>query len=213
VKKESIINELLSCSAELEKELTLLFKLPPYDDTDRIRSSHVMCGVGFEHAESVKILIASGNFTSAMGVLRLQYEAFVRAVWLLYAATDSWTSKLMEELTQDSVRKANNLPLLSKMLEKLEGNAPTELLNSILEFKEYSWKPLSSFIHGGIHAIHRHNKGYPAPLLVQTLKASNGLSLMVGMLVVILSGDKSQSGKMAKLQVEYIKCLPELKNS
>lgn len=46
-----------------------------------------MCSVSFEHAESAKILLASGNFTSALGLVRLQYEALVRALWLRYAAS------------------------------------------------------------------------------------------------------------------------------
>jgi len=52
-----------------------------------------MCSVAFEHAESVKVLIASGNFTSALGLVRLQYEALVRAMWLLYSASDIAVSR------------------------------------------------------------------------------------------------------------------------
>ncbi len=81
----------------------------------------------------------------------------------------------------------------------------------LLEFKEYSWKPLSSYIHGGAHAIHRHSTGYPATLLEQVLKASNAVSTMVAMLLVILSGDRAQRGKITKLQMEYSDCLPVLK--
>lgn len=169
-----------------------------------------MCSVAFEHSESIKMLIASGNFTSSMGLLRLQFEALVRAVWLLYSASDSWVLKLMADFSHDNVKKANNIPLLSKMLEQLEGKAPKEALAPILEFKEYSYKPLSSFIHGGIHALNRHSLGYPVPLLVQALKASNGLSTMVAMMVLILTGDKSQSGKMPEIQKKYADCLPDL---
>lgn len=161
-----------------------------------------------EHAESAKLLIVSGNFTSAVGLLRLQYEALVRAMWLLYAASDVAVKKLASELTDEKARKAENIPMLSEMLNKLEGKAPNEPLSMLLEFKQYSWKPLSSFIHGGIHAISRHSKGYPAPLLDQALRASNGVSLMVGMLLVILSGDPAQSGKISKLQLEFGDCLP-----
>lgn len=155
-----------------------------------------MCSIAFEHAESAKMLIASGNFTSATGLVRLQYEALVRAMWLLYAAPETAVSKLMCELTSESANKANKLPMLSEMLEKLEGKAPQEALNMLMEFKEYSWKPLSSFVHGGIHAIHRHSKGYPTQLLYQMLRISNGVSVMVGMLLVILHGGGQQRGKM-----------------
>ncbi len=40
----------------------------------------------------------------------------------------------------------------------------------------------------------------PSPMLYQVLKGSNSLSVMPGMLVVILSGDKSRSGKISKIQ-------------
>ena len=201
----------MKCSAELEEELSAFLKLAPYDNSERIQSSKIMCSVSFEHAESAKMLIASGNFTSAIGLVRLQYEAMVRAMWLLYAATDLSVSKLTSELTNDSARKANKLPMLSEMINKLEGNAPKEAMDLLLEFKEYSWKPLSSFVHGGIHAIHRHSKGYPLPLLIQVLKASNGVLIMAGMLLVILSGDSSQKGKLPKIQVRFSSCLPDIK--
>jgi hypothetical protein len=157
------------------------------------------------------MLLASGNFTSAVGLVRLQYEAFVRAMWLFFAASDLAVSTLTSELTQESSKRGERLPMLSEMLKKLDGAAPREALNQLLEFKEYSWKPLSSYIHGGIHAVHRHSKGYPVPLLSQILKTSNGVSVMVGMLLVILSGDKTQSGKIPKLQIEYFDCLPDFK--
>lgn len=168
-----------------------------------------MCSVSFEHSESAKMLIAAGNFTSALGLVRLQYEAFVRAIWLYFAASDIAVSKLMAELTNENSKKAEKLPMLSDMLKSLEGKAPKVALDQLLEFKEYSWKPLSSYIHGGIHAINRHSLGYPETLLIQALKASNGISVMVGMLLVIISRDRSQSGTMRKLQFDYQDCLPD----
>ncbi len=129
-------------------------------------------------------------------------------MWLLYAASDAAVEKLASELTTEKAGKAEKLPMLSEMLKKLEGKAPNEPLSMLQEFKQYSWKPLSSFIHGGIHAINRHSKGYPVPLLEQALRASNGVSLMVGNLLVILSGDPAQSGKISRLQMQFCDCLP-----
>ena len=186
--------------------------MPISDKSQRRQSSKILCSVSSEHAESAKMLIASGNFTSAIGLVRLQYETMVRAMWLLYAANDLSISKLMSEFIEDNVKKANNIPMLSEMLIKLEGKAPKEAMDLLLEFKEYSWKPLSSFIHGGIHAIHRHSKGYPLPLLTQVLKASNGVSIMTGMLLIILSEDPFQKGKIPKIQHQFAECLPNVVN-
>jgi hypothetical protein len=193
--------------------LIKFFGLPIFNSSDRILVSKTMCGVAFEHAESVKILIASGNFTSALGLVRLQYEALVRGMWLLYAASDDAVAKLLNEFSRESVGNSEKLPMPAKMLESLEGKAPEAAMISLLDFKEHQWRPLSSYVHGGIHAVHRHSKGYPVTLLQQVLKTSNGLSTMVAMLLVILSGDSSQQGKIRAIQIEYFDCLPELKQT
>lgn len=205
------MDKLLQCSAEYEKIMVNVLNYPPYEDTDRTRVSRIMCSVSFEHAESVKILLATHNFTSSLGLLRLQYEALVRSVWVYYAASDVVVKNLASELTTDSARKASNhLPMLNEMLQKMEGKAPNNALDELLEFKEYSWKPLSSYIHGGIHAISRHSKGYPLGLLEQTLKASNGLNGMTGYFLAILTGDS----KLAKsihntfFEPKFKECLP-----
>lgn len=203
------INELLAKSAALEQALSEFLALPLYDTSDRLRASKIVCSIAFEHAESAKILVTTGNYTSAVGLVRLQYEALVRAMWLLYAASDDAVSKLMSDLCAESAQKANSIPMLTEMLEKLQGKAPSEALGMLQEFKEYSWKPLSSFVHGGIHAISRHSQGYPKPLLIQLLKISNGVSAMAGMLLVILSGDARQRGKIPEIQREFSECLPE----
>ncbi|WP_269619229.1 DUF6988 family protein [Zhongshania sp. BJYM1] len=175
-------------------------------------ASRVMCSIVFEHAESAKMLISAGNLTSATGLVRLQYEAVARAMWLLYAASDADVSRLTSELTQDTAGRANRLPMLSEMLEKLQGKAPQGPVDMLLEFKDYSWKPLSSFVHGGIHAIHRHSKGYPIPLLEQIVRISNGVSVMVGMLLIILHGGTEHRGKIPSIQREFADCLPDTKS-
>ena len=206
-----MINSLLSRSAELETRLLKFFELTPFNDSDRLKASRIMCSIAFEHAESAKILIGAGNLTSATGLVRLQYEALVRGMWFLYAATDEAVTKLMAELTHESANKANNIPMLAEMLDKLNGKAPQVALDMLIEFKEYSWKPLSSFVHGGIHAINRHSKGYPLPLLAQLLLISNGVSTMVGMLLIILHGGNGQEAKIQEIDKQFADCLPEKK--
>ena len=103
-----------------------LIALKRYDGSARLSACRVLCSVAFAHAENAKMLIVAGNFTSAVGLLRLQYEALARAIWLLE----------------------------------------------------------------------------------QALRASNGVSMMVGMLLVILSGDPAQRGRIPELQQKFADCLP-----
>ncbi|MEH6348420.1 MAG: hypothetical protein V7785_25240 [Bermanella sp.] len=117
-----------------------------------------MCSVAVEHAESFKILLASRNFTSAISVFRLQFESLVRGLWVLYSASDNELSKLTAELNNENSKSAEKLPMLSAMITSLESKAPQNAVDPVLEFKEYSWKPLNSYVHGGLHAIDRHSE-------------------------------------------------------
>lgn len=204
------LNSLLARSAELEKALVPFLNIQKVTQSDRLTTSRIMCGVAMEHAESVKILIASGNFTSALGLIRLQYEALLRAMWLCYAASDDTVSKLLREFTRETIGTSEKLPMPAEMLKGLEGKAPQGAMVSLIGFKENSWKPLSSYVHGGVHALHRHSTGYPTSLLADTLRASNALSTMAAMLAVILSGDRTIAGGMQELQVSFADCLPPL---
>ncbi|KEI70322.1 hypothetical protein GV64_05870 [Endozoicomonas elysicola] len=165
-----------------------------------------MCSVSLEHAESFKILLASRNFTSAISLLRLQFESLVRGMWVLYAASDTALRKLTADLTEESQKRANNLPMLSEMIKQLEGKAPKNAIDPILEFKEYSWKPLSSYVHGGLHAIDRHSKGYPLDILIQALKASNGVNGLVAIFASVLTGQSDLTKDVYRSLEEYSDC-------
>jgi len=202
------MDQLLQRSAEYEELVVEMLILPSYDSSARTKLSHIMCSVAIEHAESAKILLAAGNFTSSLGVVRLQFEALVRALWFFYVASDLSVEKFSANLNVETEKKAQKMPMLSEMLKKMEGKAPKNALEPLLEFKEYSWKPLSSFVHGGIHAINRHSKGYPVALLKQTLKASNGVNGMTGYFLAILTGNSKLAKEFHNSFFEYKDCLP-----
>lgn len=206
-----IMDKLLSRSAVLEKEFILILSQKPYENTDKYRLSRIMCSVALEHAESFKILLASRNFTSAIGVLRSQYECFVRGVWVFYSASETEINTLTAELNNESIKRSEKLPMLSAMITRLESTAPKNAIDPILEFKQYSWKPLNSYVHGGLHAIDRHSRGYPLQVLEQSLKASNGVSGMVAMFGAVLTGNQLLVKEVSALYDEFSDCF-QMKN-
>ena len=171
-------------------------------------SSATAAAISLEHAEGVLVLTVVGTFASAFALFRVQYEALVRGGWLLYAASDGWIEKLSAPLNAEAAKKGNEGPMLSKMLEELDGKAPPIVVQQLSEFKEYSWKALSSFVHVGLHPLTRTVEGYPALLVEQMVRQSNALALMATMLLTILFGDPTQQGKVAKLQAEFMTCCP-----
>lgn len=197
---------MLARSAEYENYVDHILRQPLFDDSDRVRVSKIMCSVSLEHAESLKILLATRNFTSALGLLRLQFESLVKGMWVLYAASDIAVSKLTAKLNEENQKRANNLPMLSEMISQLEKKAPKNAVGPILEFKEYSWKPLSSYVHGGLHAVDRHSKGYPVAMLEQVLKASNGVNGLVAVFGSILTGQTNLTKDVYKSFHIYEDC-------
>ncbi|MEL0660643.1 hypothetical protein V6255_16025 [Psychromonas arctica] len=209
---EGTINNLIQRSVELEEAVSALFELGAHDDSNRIKSSWTMCSVSFEHAQSIKILIGTSNYTSAISIARLQYETLVRSMWIFYAASDLAITKLSNPLTLENEKSANKLPMLSEMIKQLTGKAPDIAVDMLNEFKHYSWKSLSSYVHGGIHAVSRHSNGYPLELLDQIIRMSNGLLTMTAMMVSILTGHNMIVGAVSKIQSEFKDCLPDLKH-
>ena len=129
------IKRIIERSIELEAVLVPLLDIGLFDDSDRLSVTRTVCSISLEYANSARLLIEAGNFTSAIGLMRLQYEAIVRAVWLLYAASDTAVSKLAVELTLESEQKASNMPILSVMLKQVNDKAPKQATQMLNEFK------------------------------------------------------------------------------
>lgn len=201
-------DKLLARSATLEDRLSDFFALPLVDASSRFQATQALASLGFEHARSLKHLIAAGLYTSAAVLLRVQYESLVRALWVLYVAKDSQADLMLSELTHETAKQASNIPMLSKMLEEIEDKAPHAPVAVLKEFKHYSWKPLSSYVHGGIHAINRHGKGFPSGLVLAEIQHSNGLLAMAGNLRLILSGVPPEAKTMAGIYTEFHDCFP-----
>ncbi|MBE8167547.1 MAG: hypothetical protein HAW66_04170 [Shewanella sp.] len=149
-----------------------------------------------------------GNFTSAVGILRMQFEAIVRAHWSYFAASDLAIEKMLSELTTENENGSYKIRMLGEMLSKMEAKAPPNALAPLLEFRDYSWKPLSSYVHGGTHAINRHSKGYPVQLLEQVLRNSNGLNGLTAYFWAQLSGYPHLPKEVFGLFSKFKDCLP-----
>lgn len=203
------MDELLEQSEGLNSELSRIFEYGPAVDSKRVTSSWVMCLVSQEHANSLRQLAMCGNYTSAICIMRSQFEALTRAVWLFYAASDKKienTFTTLSELSQSADQKPNN----AEMIKALEGKAPEQSVLMFKEFREVQWKGLNSYVHGGIHAMQRHNNGYPVQLIEQIIKYSNGLLTMAAMMAAILTGNPAITKDITRIQYRHKDCLPDL---
>ncbi len=202
------LDQLIARSEAFEDELFGLFEDSSFSSDHKSTAVLAMCNIALEHANSLRELIRIGLPTSAMGMLRLQYEAVVRAIWVLYAASDNAVAKLVAPLTPETAQAASNsLPAFSVMLKEIEQKGPPGVHRLLNEFKDYSWRPLNSFVHGGIHAVSRHREGYPVGLLAQATRQSNNLVHMSAMALAFHLNDGGVLMSVVAIHTKHADCL------
>lgn len=205
---------MLRRSDELYEALIELLDDAVFDSSPRGEAVFGMCSVAFEHGFSLRALMALGQPTSAVGLMRLQFEAQTRAMWLQYAASDLAIEKLRAPLTLESEKAAKNLPSASEMIEEIGKRVGTKVPAAahqmLVNFKEVSWHAMNSFVHGGIHPLRRQVEGFPIHLALQIVRNSNGLLTMTGMMLAVLTGDEAITKPMSKIQPAFADCLPAL---
>lgn len=203
------MDELLEKSEGLSSEFSRIFEYGPINESNRVIASWVMCSVALEHSSSLRQLAMNGHYTSAICIMRSQFEALTRALWLFYAASDQKIDNAMALLSKRS-QNADQKPNNSEMITKLEGKAPKQAVQMLKEYRDIQWKALNSYVHGGIHALQRHGTGYPKQLVCDLIKSSNGLLTMTAMLGAILTGNKIIVQDISLIQLRHKDCLPML---
>ncbi|WP_242628935.1 DUF6988 family protein [Xanthomonas oryzae pv. oryzicola] len=67
--------------------------------------------VALEDAERLRSLIALALASLAVGIMRIQFEALIRAAWLLYAAPEPTIAKLLSPLPWTSRKQRRTCPV------------------------------------------------------------------------------------------------------
>lgn len=166
------------------------------------------CEVCVEHSHVLRSAFALRAATSGSALLRLQYEALLRGVWLMFAATPAQVAKLASALGGESEQAAKNLPGYSEMLNVVLKSAPEGLVAPLAEFNQYSRHALNSFVHSGLHALHRARHGYPEEMALTVVRFSNALSHFAYRMLAGMSGSQRRMDRVTRLYLEFTDCLP-----
>ncbi len=193
---------------EFSEKLFQLIDLPLFNDSSRLVVSDVACTMSLEHFVATLSLLKSGMLPSAAIVHRAQFEALLRSIWILYAASEEQLSKLSAKLTAETEQNAKNLPQTSDMMVAVNKKGPPQAYEALNRFKENSWKALNSYAHAGIHSIKRHEEGYPIQLIESVARNANGLAILSAMQAAVLSGVQPLQREIVNLATCYPDCMP-----
>lgn len=202
------LNAICEESERLAAKLNEILNLTLFDNSKRIRVSGVACSMSLEHWSAVRVLFGSGLLPSGLVVHRAQFEALMRSVWLLYAASEDSISKLSSDLNLESEQATKNLPQVAEILQDLATKAPPPAYDALLRFKTNSWKALNSYAHAGIHPLRRHEEGYPLHLLKDALRNANGLAVLSCMQAVVLAGRQPLQRRLLDIAAQHPNCMP-----
>lgn len=202
------LERVIQLTEKFEDEIAQLFQLSNFSNDNKSVAILTTYSIANEHAQAIRELIRLRLLTSAMAILRPQFEAVVKQLWILYIASDVAINKLVAPLTSENEQAANNsLPTCTTMLSEIEKRGPAGLYRHLSQFKDNSWRPLNSFVHTGIHAVSRHRAGYPATLMTSVIKQSNNLTNMTVIALAELLQDGDLMKSVATLYKKHSDCL------
>ena len=163
-----------------------------------------------EHGISIVLLVEANQLASASVLLRAQFEALVRALWLQFAADDAWIEKYFAALQADPSKDPGNPISVDKMLQHLDAKAPRGIASKLQPLKDAAWGPLNSYVHSGIHPIVHQHTGVSIEFALATLRNANGLTGMTAMLAADAFGDQQKVLSVLDAQYAHLDCLPRL---
>ncbi|WP_018906149.1 hypothetical protein ABL841_09270 [Variovorax paradoxus] len=213
------IEHLLRRSDELDDIIVRMLDLDRYPEhgegAEKLALSVTAASLSIDHARALRSLIADGFVSSAVPLMRLQFESTTRSAWLLFAASDGQVALAAAPLTAAADEAARKLPAAREMIKQLRGAssavpaaaAPAAMLG---RFEDMQRHALNSFVHVGVHALRRHQDGFPVQLVWQLIECSNGLVTIAAMMLAILTGDRVLAARMNRVHVGFEDCLTPL---
>jgi hypothetical protein len=202
-------------SLEFREALHRKIKEVPYtkEAEKRILAALTLLDIAIEHGESIHLLAANNCYISATSLLRLQYEATLKAAWIYWVAKDHIIDKWYQSLNETNIKRVDNsTPTLTEILQELsigveKGIVPNKAFTLLKEFRQQH-KMSNSYVHSSMLAFSRKKEGYPTGSMIQIMQNSNGLEALCCMMV----GDMMQDGEIMQyllnIQLLYLDCLP-----
>lgn len=131
----------------------------------------------------------------------------MRSLWIHFAASNEWVTKFAALIESGSLKEPA-APGMDDMLTAIDKTAPESIGRMLRGLKDGAWKPLNSYVHGGVHAVTHQHRGYAVDYAIQTLRNANGLAVMAAMLMAVMSGNSKITGAIRQVQIDHLDCLP-----
>lgn len=140
------LHRALTGSEELVKHLHRLTNDLTMPSDDRTRLAAASLGITLDHHYATTLCIKYNAVASALALVRLGYEGYVRAEWITYCAEQE---KLQEILNEDEFLHVK--AMLCKLITSKHPEA-----DCLMDIKERYWRAMCSYTHGGAYSLIRY---------------------------------------------------------
>lgn len=140
--------------------------------------------IAIEHYVGIIQLIDARILAAAFALVRSEFEAYVRGLWVHYCATDAELNRFVER---------DELPKIGNMIVTLEERHGTKE-KVLSELMKNAWKGMNGYTHGGIHQISRRMKAgaiepnYEAGEIFEVVRFSGTIAQMSLAEIALLAG-------------------------
>lgn len=174
----------------------------------RNNATYSYCKIALEHGAGFQALLRDDNPTSALALVRLQYEAVLRAAWTQFAASETWIEKFSSQPESNEGKEPAKHPRVCEMLEQLQASAADPKLHqSLFTLKAKAWDALNSYTHGGLRLMVRSLNGFEDDLLIWMLRTTNSLSYVAAQLLAFVANDPACSQRLARVRSGMLDCM------
>ena len=163
--------------------------------------------VSLEHWGAQRLLLRQGFYVTGFALVRMQFEAVVRAIWILECAKDDWLERFVTPMADAQLEEPVLGPPVTAMLSAIATKASV-IAAMLSQLKEGAWEPMHSYVHGGVRPIAHSLAGTTHYQVSAVLRNANGLGLLALNAMTIAFQDPRLGGFIAHLQREFIDCLP-----
>lgn len=202
------LEQVLQLSHEMHEELDQLWGTFSLPTSERGRVVIGYCAIVREHVLSQQHLLALGFDVTAATLVRPSFESLVRAIWCLKGASEDWIREFIAPPapgadTRDETIKG---PPVDSMLATIEKHHPQWVHQCLAELKDQTWKPMHSYVHGGVRPVLQALLGLPEHQGVSLVRNGNGFLMFASNVMQIACG--GTPGRIVELQRRFALCLP-----
>lgn len=198
----------LQQSAALQAEIDSLWDSfePPSSRRGTVAAAY--CSIVRQHVLAQQQLLALDFDVTAMTLVRPSFESLVRAIWIVQGASDNWIEQFVTPPPAEADARDETIlgPPMDSMLATIQMHHPVWVHQALAELKSATWKPMHSYVHGGIRPVLQIFSGATDYQNIAVVRNGNGFLMFATNVLQMVCG--APAGKIAELQRRFSRCLP-----